>query len=361
MELVKKKIKEIDMATYNPRRIKKEALKGLEKSIERFGYVEPIILNRRTNRIVGGHQRLKVLKKKGYKEVEVVEVDLSEIEEKALNITLNNNKIQGDFDDQQLEELLLEIQNFDSFKEVHLDKLIQNLIEEGEIEDNVSELISSEDWKKDLPSTVFSSTNSFGIPDLKENRQIELLHFPVKIWGWGKDARSNFQGTYLFYTDDYRFEMLWDDPRKIINTGAANVAEINFSCVNQMPRVVVLWNIYKKRWISRYLQERGLRIAVDLFVSKQWYEDNLLGVPKGWNCYITKGTAGTIEGGALKEQYELALEHFGGSPKDLNFYVYDGNKKVKDFCNKNKIQYIPNFFSPGWQEYKKEKENERTI
>ncbi|MFO0931136.1 MAG: site-specific DNA-methyltransferase [Planctomycetota bacterium] len=84
-------------APYNPRRISDEALAGLGESIGRFGLVQPVIVNSRTGRIVGGHQRLKVLAARGVEETDVVVVDLPEAEEKALNLALNSQAISGEW------------------------------------------------------------------------------------------------------------------------------------------------------------------------------------------------------------------------------------------------------------------------
>jgi DNA modification methylase len=84
-------------ADYNPRTISEAALKGLSNSVDRFGLVEPVVWNKRTKRVVGGHQRLKVLRSRGDVETDVVVVDLPAGEEKALNVALNNPHIAGDF------------------------------------------------------------------------------------------------------------------------------------------------------------------------------------------------------------------------------------------------------------------------
>lgn len=95
----KMKLNELIPADYNPRKISKDAFQGLKKSVERFGLVQPIIYNEAKNRIVGGHQRLKVLQDQGVEEVDVVVVHIEDDdEEKALNVTLNNPKITGEFD-----------------------------------------------------------------------------------------------------------------------------------------------------------------------------------------------------------------------------------------------------------------------
>lgn len=123
MKKKKIKIKDLQPADYNPRTIDEQALEGLKASITRFGLVEPIIINERTGNIVGGHQRLKALQDLGEKETEVVVVDLDDQEERALNITLNNPAIQGDFTD-GLQDLLADLDSsFPDFAELRLGDL----------------------------------------------------------------------------------------------------------------------------------------------------------------------------------------------------------------------------------------------
>lgn len=107
MEIKNVLVKDIKYAPYNPRKISDEVLNKLKKSIEEFGYIEPIIVNKRTMQVVGGNQRLKVLRQLGIEEVQSVIVDLDDTHEKALNIALN--KINGEWDLPLLKDLLLEI------------------------------------------------------------------------------------------------------------------------------------------------------------------------------------------------------------------------------------------------------------
>ena len=115
MELIKYKIEELKRAEYNPRKEltpEDKEYQKIKKSIEEFGYVEPIIINK-DKTIIGGHQRLSVLKDLGYNEVDCIEVELDKTKEKALNIALN--KITGEWDYGKLGDLLLELdaENFD--------------------------------------------------------------------------------------------------------------------------------------------------------------------------------------------------------------------------------------------------------
>lgn len=81
----------------NPRAITEEAFAGLCESIKKFGMPQPIVANSRNNHIAGGHQRHRAAKHLGWTHVPVVWVDLSEADEAALNLTLNNPHIMGTF------------------------------------------------------------------------------------------------------------------------------------------------------------------------------------------------------------------------------------------------------------------------
>lgn len=98
-------------AVYNPRKSLQKGDKEYEKiknSILEFGYVEPIIVNYDMT-VIGGHQRLTVLKDLGYKEVQCVVVEIKdEIKVKALNIALN--KITGVWNEQLLADLISDLQ-----------------------------------------------------------------------------------------------------------------------------------------------------------------------------------------------------------------------------------------------------------
>lgn len=98
MKIEKKKISDLKPAPYNPRQSTVKQESNLKKSLEKFGVVEPIIWNKQTGYIVGGHFRVRELKKLGFKEIDCVIVDLNEEDEKELNIRLNANTGEWDYD-----------------------------------------------------------------------------------------------------------------------------------------------------------------------------------------------------------------------------------------------------------------------
>lgn len=103
MKIIRKRIADMERATYNPRvelQPGDAEYETLKRSLEQFGMVEPVVWNERTNRVVGGHQRLTLEAALGHEEVDVSVVDLDEIKEKELNIALN--KIGGRWDTEKL-------------------------------------------------------------------------------------------------------------------------------------------------------------------------------------------------------------------------------------------------------------------
>lgn len=116
MQIEKIKMSKLNPAKYNPRKDLKPGdteYEKLKRSMSEFGYVEPIIWNKRTRNIISGHQRYKILRDMKYKEAECVVVDLDDNREKALNIAMN--KINGEFNIPLLTDLLkdLSVNDFD--------------------------------------------------------------------------------------------------------------------------------------------------------------------------------------------------------------------------------------------------------
>ena len=156
MNIEKKNVKDLLPADYNPRKDLQPGdpeYEKLKRSIEQFGYVEPVIWNKQTGRVVGGHQRLKVLIDSGITEVDVVVVDMNTEKEKALNIALN--KISGEWDTDKLALVIADLQGADfdvsltGFDPEELDDLFRDDVKGGVKEDDF-------DVEAELGKPVFS-------------------------------------------------------------------------------------------------------------------------------------------------------------------------------------------------------------
>ena len=112
MNLQRIPIEKLKPAKYNPRKDLKPgdpAYEKIKRSLNDYGYVDPVIWNEVTGNIVGGHQRQKILVAEGATEIDCVVVHIENPQdEKAMNIALN--KAVGEWEPVALADLLSELQ-----------------------------------------------------------------------------------------------------------------------------------------------------------------------------------------------------------------------------------------------------------
>jgi DNA modification methylase len=134
-------------AEYNPRADLQPGdpeYEKIKRSIESFSYVDPIIANS-DGTVIGGHQRLKVLIDLGYDTADVVILDKTKEEEKALNIALN--KISGEWDEEKLYELLIELDLSDI--DMQLSGFTHSELEDLKVQFDTEEAQEDDDWNED--------------------------------------------------------------------------------------------------------------------------------------------------------------------------------------------------------------------
>lgn len=146
MEIIEVKIEDLKPAEYNPRAMTDLEAKNLEESLDAFGVVEPLVVNKyegRENVIIGGHRRYDIAKKRKMETVPVFYVSLPIEKEKELNLRLNKNT--GHWDWGMLanfdEELLKEV----GFNKYELNEIFDLLLSKKEAtteqEENEKEMI----------------------------------------------------------------------------------------------------------------------------------------------------------------------------------------------------------------------------
>ncbi len=130
-------------AAYNPRKWDEAAKEHLKESIQRFGAVDPLIVNRapkRKNVLIGGHFRLAVMKELGFTEVPVIYLSIPSIKrEKELNARLNRNT--GEWD-------LEKLKSFD------VDFLLKIGFDDSDLASIWDDVMETEDDHFDLEETI---------------------------------------------------------------------------------------------------------------------------------------------------------------------------------------------------------------
>jgi ParB-like nuclease domain len=125
MNVVEMDLSNLKPAPYNPRKKLKPdstSYRKLKASLETFGLVEPIVWNKRTGFVVGGHARLQIWKDLGHTTAPTHVIDIDEAKEKALNVVLNNREAQSRFDPNKLHEVLKQLDSCDSLQFSGMDK-----------------------------------------------------------------------------------------------------------------------------------------------------------------------------------------------------------------------------------------------
>ena len=178
------------------------------------------------------------------------------------------------------------------------------------------------------------------IPLLDDSMQAQEVAIPFICWGEQRrtiDLMGN--GTVHFYCDDYRYgNSLYEHPEKILQHHPRNIVEPNFSLYLDMAPAFGLQAVYKKRVVARMMQDKGVRVFVDLNVAQKFIKLNLLGVPHGWRAFATRGYSDRLPG--LELEYRIAEASASVAGRKPLFVCYGGGAKCKDFCKEVGAIYI---------------------
>lgn len=325
-----------------------DQLGALAGVIADVGQVVPLIANVRTGNILDGHGRKQLAIAERWAAVLVCFIDCPAEHEAKILATIDTIGQGADTDAAALVELLREVET----SSIELQSFLAGIGEElmGAFDDGDDATEGDDDPAEDSPAEeedvpespaadiLWPSGNELGIPDLLPGLQADGVVFPATLWGTVGKAKS-MPGTWVAYTRDDRLERLWYDPTGLLESRPAAAIEPNFSTHPQMPRAVVIWATYRKRWIARFWQSRGVRVFVDLSVAPEWAELNLAGVPKGWRSYATRAHAdgGGVE--AIEEHHRIAVAHAGTD--QITFVVYGGWKSTRELCAARGWAWIP--------------------
>ena len=217
MEFVRKKIDELVPADYNPRKDLQEAEKeyqDIKRGIQAYGLVIPLIMNKRTGNLVNGHQRLKVLKALGWTEVDVSVVDMDEKKEKALNLALS--RIDGDFDNKALTNVMSEIRTAGidpitlGFTKSEIEKMFPKEMEVESLFGEDADNPFTDDAEEPEETEVVATVGKYRFN--MEKSQVEEVMAQIRYRnGFVKEKVENEIKLRLFYGKDWKQYAAADD------------------------------------------------------------------------------------------------------------------------------------------------------
>lgn len=174
MSIKNMNVKKLNPAVYNPRERLEPGTKeyeSLKKSIEKFGFVQPIVWNEATGNIVGGHQRYWIAVDLGMKSVPTKIVNLDDAEEKQLNLALN--KIGGEWDEELLASLLNELKDVEGldldvtgFDELEIEELTLAFNDPMEEMDDMGDMEEVEEDTKETYKITFDDAKQLEVFEL---------------------------------------------------------------------------------------------------------------------------------------------------------------------------------------------------
>lgn len=325
--LVKWKVEDLLPAGYNPRTITADALGRLEDGIEHFGLVQPIIVNKRTDTVVGGHQRLKVLASRGEEFTWVIEVDLNEFDEIALNVALNNPALSGAWDPVKLGELLTNLEAEDPELVVHTGYHREEL---GTLLRDLEKKAASE-TSRDQDVTPTSVSIGFSVkPD--QHGFIEETLSKVDASKRG-DALMRLCEHYAEKIEGIDFEPGQGRRKlKTIDKDAIDIREVNFA----LARKIVERYHYTKSWPPSAT-----------FVLGAFLKSRLLGIivyGTGASPYLITAAFDNLD---RKEGWELVrLFAWDWAPKNIESYLI-GRSFAYIEKHRPDIRCVVSFADPG--------------
>ena len=188
-----------------------------------------------------------------------------------------------------------------------------------------------------IPDCLFPTDNQLEIPMLRMDMQPKFAEIPFLCFGEQKRTHDmKGTGTLHFYSDDYRFNAIFEHPEKVLNHHPANIVEPNFSLHSETPIAFGMKAIYKKRFIARAMQEKHIGVFVDLNVDPKFAKLNILGVPIGYQSFCTRGDHDRLAN--LELDWNIANAVANGNT--LLFVVYGGGRIVRDWCIEHHCIYV---------------------
>jgi hypothetical protein len=263
--------------------------KVMKNTLVDLGWVQSVVVNKRTGRMIDGHMRVELAVEEKEPFVPVVYVDLSEAEERAMLAVLDPLGDMATTNEQTLRKLL-------DGSEVDIEALFPAIAKEKETEtytdaeldpdalaEAVDETITEAPIAEFSEHAVFSSSNEWGIPDLLDDMFSD--QWPEEVYAGISDPKDSSKTLFLddrlpgdwtlteggilcYYVWDKHFEDIWRDAvssvKHHIDRGFGSVVMPDFSLWRDDPFASQLWNVYRSRWMARYWQEAGLKVIPNL-------------------------------------------------------------------------------------------------
>lgn len=260
-----------------------EQIEQIKKSIEEFGFNDPIAIWK-NNEVIEGHGRLIAAEELGLETVPVIRLDdLTDEQRRAYILVHNKLTMNSGFDEAMLQLEIEDLEGID-LEEYGFDVGGTDLDEDYSPKEYYDNQVDRTDKAVNLDIALdsgMSMTSDFWqMPVIQDDGYIpdEMLGFKYAMTAETYDVGIHF------YIDDYQFERVWHSPGKYIDllSKFQCILSPDFSLYLEMPMPLKIWNVYRSRLIGAYYQQHGIKVIPTV----QWAEPETYafcfeGIPKG--------------------------------------------------------------------------------
>lgn len=190
---------------------------------------------------------------------------------------------------------------------------------------------------------MFVTDNEYGLPIVESSNftPTELIPFHL----CKKMLKGDKHKTVHFFLDDYKFECVWSKPHRYLDILKyyGSVISPTFSIYDNQPFAMNLWNMYRSRWLTRYWQEHGIDVIVDVrWGSEETYDICFSGIKKGSKVIVnTVGTKYLANRSIFRLGFDEMIKRI--EPSEL--YVYGEYIPVNFEEYVEKVHYFPSFWA----------------
>ena len=326
--------------THNEKQVEKIA-----KSIEEFGFINPVLIDSDYG-IIAGHGRIEGAKKLGMVEVPCLFIeDLTEEQKRAYIIADNKLALDAGWDYELLRVELEELDDLDfdiTLTGFDMD-IIFNDADDGYYGDERER--TNKEYNLDLVNHENLSNDFWQMPIIRNDNYIpqDLIGF-----NYAKSSKEKNIGIH-FYIDDYQFERLWNAPEKYVDILREYecILTPDFSLYMDMPMPMKIWNIYRSRQIGAYYQSMGIRVIPTVsWAEAETFEFCFLGIPKG--SIVSVSTIGVKQDEDALQIWEDGMREMIRQIEPSAILVYGGELEF-DYGD-IKVIYFDNKVLKNWRE-----------
>lgn len=320
----------------NAKRHPAEQVEQIKKSIEEFGFNDPIATW--NGEIVEGHGRFIAAQEMGIESVPVIRLDgLTDAQRKAYTLVHNKLTLNSGFDPDLLSLELIAIEDDIDMSEFGFDAddIFGEDDDDGWYGDERER--TNKAYNLDLAHETEFTDDFWQMPIIRREDYIPegLIGF-----NYAKTSKEKNVGIH-FYVDDYQFERVWNEPEKYVDVLREYdcILSPDFSLYMDMPMPMKIWNIFRSRQIGAFYQSRGIRVIPTLsWAEPETFDFCFCGIETGGVVSVsTVGvkknpsavdvwSAGMKE--AIKQLEPSVILEYGG---DIGFDY--GNIEVRRYSN----------------------------